>query len=640
MRASIVIAAHNEGEALWRTIRSCVETSAGLDYEIIVADDASSDGSVVEARRRFPRLRVIGHDKRRGTSPTKDLGARHARGEVLVFVDGHCNPQHGAIDRLVRDVEELAGDVVVTPRIPALDVHRWRNDLSQVGHGYRLDLETFGCGWLDLSQLRQVREDGRKYFESPALIGCALAVARDLYERLWGFDPHMRIWGVEDLDFGLKCWLMGHRILHDPEATVGHRFRCAFDNYPVPSECVLINQLRMARKAFTQSVWEEWVEGCRRRHSEGLADHPEGLWAHAWKQFEEDRSSVEQERGCLQANRPRDEFWYAERVGLEWPTIGAGGGEGRRARRPYAARELAASPSPSPCPGVTVTFSPSSFKAGFTIPASSSTLAINVTATCDPKPRITDVTFRMGGRNPDYAVLGEVTKDTANGSATFDVKGRKKSFPTTVTKIEAVCQGRVVGEAVVRIVVPHTIAKSQQENPDIPPTAPGIAGNRIGDSTTSPVWYVPGDPELAPGEVGLGTLWAHVMNVQVNDQFGDKLDPIYDGIHIYEQLGGTWRDINRSISGGVYADPVSVFILRGQTHPSDPKPPRADYVRPSSTDPVAAAWEGQTPPQMPLGSWESNIPVKVDGHEIGSAKRRAISTREEGEDRLEIKWLH
>jgi len=238
--------------------------------------------------------------------------------------------------------------VIVTPRIPALDVHRWRNDLSQVGHGYRLDLETFGCGWLDLSQLRQVREDGRKYFESPALIGCALAVARDLYERLWGFDPHMRMWGVEDLDFGLKCWLMGHRILHDPEATIGHRFRCAFDSYPVPPECVLINQLRMARKAFTQSVWEEWVEGCRRRHSEGLADHPEGLWAHAWKQFDEDRPSVEQDRGYLQANRPRDEFWYADRFGLDWPSFGTAGGERPRGRRRYVARQLAASPSPPP----------------------------------------------------------------------------------------------------------------------------------------------------------------------------------------------------------------------------------------------------------------------------------------------------
>jgi glycosyltransferase involved in cell wall biosynthesis len=49
MRASIVIAAYNEGESLWQTIGACVETSAGLDQEIIVADDASFDGSVEDA---------------------------------------------------------------------------------------------------------------------------------------------------------------------------------------------------------------------------------------------------------------------------------------------------------------------------------------------------------------------------------------------------------------------------------------------------------------------------------------------------------------------------------------------------------------------------------------------------------------
>ena len=55
--------------------------------------------------------------------------------------------------------------------------------------------------------------------------GCAAAVSRELYNRLGGFDADMLVWGVEDLDFGLRTWMMGHSILHDPEAVVGHRFR-------------------------------------------------------------------------------------------------------------------------------------------------------------------------------------------------------------------------------------------------------------------------------------------------------------------------------------------------------------------------------------------------------------------------------
>ncbi len=259
MRASIIIAAHNEGESLWRTIHSSVETTAGLDFEILVANDASNDDSVVEAQRRFPRVHLISHPTRRGASAAKDSGAHAARGDVLVFLDGHCKPEHGAIERLVCDVEELAGQAIVTPQVAALDVKRWRNDPSQVGHGYRLDLEKFGCGWLDLGKMRKFREGRRQFYESPALIGCALAVSRELYEKLLGFDPHMRSWGVEDLDFGLKCWLMGHRILHDPEATIGHRFQSAFHNYAVPFEhpakilaCPVIQPTAMNRSTLEQ----------------------------------------------------------------------------------------------------------------------------------------------------------------------------------------------------------------------------------------------------------------------------------------------------------------------------------------------------------------------------------------------------
>src|SRR3954463_12210663 len=55
MRASIVIAAHEEGDLLVKTVESCLETIDDLDCEIVVADDASADGSVEGLRRRFGR---------------------------------------------------------------------------------------------------------------------------------------------------------------------------------------------------------------------------------------------------------------------------------------------------------------------------------------------------------------------------------------------------------------------------------------------------------------------------------------------------------------------------------------------------------------------------------------------------------
>ena len=350
MRASIIIASHNEGAVLGKTIESCIEMNFDLDYEIVVADDASTDGSTEDVSRRFSQVRLYRHEQRQGASPTKALGARHARGDVLVFLDGHTKPEYGAIARLVQDVEALAGAAVFTPKIVALDVQRWQADVTQAGHGYAMDLQTFDPHWQTLDEMQPVGEGRTRFYASPALIGCGFAVSRVLYDKLWGFDTQMYYWGVEDLDFGLKCWLMGHRILHDPQAVIAHHFRTTFDNYSVPVEYLLVNQLRMARKHFTHAVWAAWLEHCRQRNLGPLAEHPEGLWAHVWQLFESERASVEQERSYLHARRVRDEFWYAERFGLSWPRLQAEAGAVPSFALPFAQPSVGPSRGPSPTP--------------------------------------------------------------------------------------------------------------------------------------------------------------------------------------------------------------------------------------------------------------------------------------------------
>jgi GT2 family glycosyltransferase len=330
MRASIVIASHNDGEALDRTIESSLDTSAGVDCEIVVADDVSSDGSVERIRNRFPGVRLVAHAQRRGVSQTKDLGARCARGDTLLFLDAHCKPEAGAIERLLADVEELDGDAIVTPRIAALDTDRWLCDLDQVGHGYVVDLDSFATAWIDLEDLPLVPGYGRRYFAQPTFIGCCAAMSQDLYRRLWGFDTGMRTYGTEDVDLGVRAWMLGNQVVHDPEPLIGHRFRHEFQNYSAPPEHMLSNNLRMARKTFSDPTWFEWLE----RVSERFAGE---LWEDAWREFLQGHESIERERADLQSRRVRDEFWYARQFNLAWPVAS-----------PATKRNKAGAPAPVP----------------------------------------------------------------------------------------------------------------------------------------------------------------------------------------------------------------------------------------------------------------------------------------------------
>jgi GT2 family glycosyltransferase len=321
MRFSVLITWHDEGDGLRRTIESCTKACGGGDYEIVVVDDASTDHSAVKVKHRFPSVRMVQNSRRFGAAAAKVTAVEHSRGNVLVFLDALSNPEPGAILRLVRTVENLQGQGVVTPQLQALDLGSWRNSPAQAGHGYRLNLEDLCADWIPFRRLRPADVDGEKLFLSPALHGGCFAVSRALYAELHGFDPLMKTCGLEDLDLGLRCWLMGYAILHDPCAIVGHCFRKPFAHDPSLLSCVVTDQLRVAHKCFTQSVASQWVRLCRNRVADVRSNYPEGVWARAWLDFFTERSSVDQERQHLLAHRTRDEFEYAREFELRWPCL-------------------------------------------------------------------------------------------------------------------------------------------------------------------------------------------------------------------------------------------------------------------------------------------------------------------------------
>jgi GT2 family glycosyltransferase len=582
MRASIIIAAHNEGERLVRTVESVVESAGGLDYEIIVADDASDDGSIEETVRRFPRVRVVRHDPKvasslrerassrdtstdlsrsesprpLGCSPTKDLGARHARGEVLVFLDGHTLPEKDAIRRLVEDVERTGGQAIITPCIVGLDAERWKLNRSQRGHGYRLDLETMSAGWLPLSHLKPVRQGGRDFYESPAFIGCAFAMSRELYDKLHGFDPHMFVWGVEDVDLALRCWLLGHAILHDPEPCIGHRFRRTFDNYEVPREHVVANQIRMAYKCMSPSIFAAWLDRQRQRYSVPLPDHPEGLFTAGWTLFESHRPSAESQRAHLHARRVHDELWYATRFQLPWPRLA---GEGREPGGEMFALMEGTSAPPPPC---SVTFDHDPVTTGYTKPVPASVIKRTVIASVEPAEMAAAVELNVVGVK--RVTIENVVVDGEEGTVTFDVKGKTMTPEESVTPegepipdcfIQGVVDDTVCREVPVLILVPRRIERAYPEA--VGHVAPENVAVHFG---TSPAMV---DVKLPLVE--LVTVYGHVLAIRIEDQFGQVLNGLYEGARVEERLTPTssWFDINQPLnSEGTYHDPVGWIAQR------------------------------------------------------------------------------
>lgn len=318
MRASIAIATYNEGDLLWKTVRSCLDTLGALDAEIVVADDASDDGSIESLRTHCndPRVRVVSFPERMGVARAKDRAGRAAKGDVVVFLDAHVKPEQGAVERLVQDVEDWEGTAVVSPRIGVLDPDSWENDPARFGYGYRFDLVRFRCEWLKRSDLTVTTcPQGRRYFLQPAIAGCTLAVSKALYERLGGFDTGMLSYGYEDVEFGLRAWLAGQPLLLDPSCSIGHRFRVgAKRHYDVPFEHYVLNELRMARRNLDDPAWDAWFSLAQARTAPAV-------WGRALALFNDGAEALDRERDAFLAARSRDEYAYAVEFGLAWPLV-------------------------------------------------------------------------------------------------------------------------------------------------------------------------------------------------------------------------------------------------------------------------------------------------------------------------------
>ena len=128
----------------------------------------------------------------------------------------------------------------------------------------------------------------------------------------------MLSWGMEDEDYALKCWLMGHSMLVDPGLRViAHRFVTEHREYTIPFEHLLMNRIRLARRSFEREVWEDW---CWRHRT----FYGPKVWSSAWRLFERNRESVEADREYFLRVRPHSVYQYAAQFDLAWPLTLAG----------------------------------------------------------------------------------------------------------------------------------------------------------------------------------------------------------------------------------------------------------------------------------------------------------------------------
>jgi GT2 family glycosyltransferase len=228
-KISVVVISHNEGRNLAWTVESLHETLPP-DREILVVDDRSSDGSTDCLKTAHSGARVVCPRRRLGVAAARNWGAARARGTYIIFVDAHNTFPPG----WQRPLTELLENPVIGAVAPAISD---RNVRDRKGFGLRLIGPDLEVEWLD--------RQGDRPHAVPLLPGGCLAMRRDTFEAVGGFDEGLIRYGVEDSELSLRLWLLGYELWIVPGVEVAHVFREQIP-YRVHWRTVLHNRLRMA----------------------------------------------------------------------------------------------------------------------------------------------------------------------------------------------------------------------------------------------------------------------------------------------------------------------------------------------------------------------------------------------------------
>jgi cellulose synthase/poly-beta-1,6-N-acetylglucosamine synthase-like glycosyltransferase/peptidoglycan/xylan/chitin deacetylase (PgdA/CDA1 family) len=195
---SIIVPAYNEAANIAATVRSLVDS----DYprvEVIVVDDGSSDGTADIVRRlRLPGVHVI-RQENAGKPAALNTGIRHARGEVLVLVDGDTVFEPDAVGRLVQPLRDgrvgaVSGNTKVANRRGLLG--RWQH-LEYV-IGFNLDRRLF-----DVARCM------------PTVPGAIGAFRRSALRDVGGVSEQTL---AEDTDLTMAVIRAGWRVVYTPDA--------------------------------------------------------------------------------------------------------------------------------------------------------------------------------------------------------------------------------------------------------------------------------------------------------------------------------------------------------------------------------------------------------------------------------------
>ncbi len=213
---SVLVVTWNGRQHLAACLDSLVEQVPGVEHEILVHDNGSSDGTVEWMASAHPRIQWVRSETNLGFAAANNKLAELAHGDYLAFVNNDMRAEKDWLRALVDTLASAPADVAgVAGRI-----HDWNGERLDFGRG----VVTFDGHALPLDHRRLLTRARLPESGEEAFFACGgnFIVRRRSFLDAGGFDGRYFAY-YEDVDLGWRLWAGGERLIHCAEAVTRHR---------------------------------------------------------------------------------------------------------------------------------------------------------------------------------------------------------------------------------------------------------------------------------------------------------------------------------------------------------------------------------------------------------------------------------
>ncbi|WP_372633948.1 glycosyltransferase family 2 protein [Fodinibius sp.] len=215
---SIIIVSWNALHHLKKYLPSVVATSYA-EYEIILADNASDDGSKAWVREQYPDVKIAALDENYGYCGGNNRAVPYASGDILLFLNNDVRVEPDWLDALA--------ECFTDPEVAAAQP-RFRSDKQPEYFEYAGAaggfLDRYGYPFCRGRIFDTVEKDEGQYDNPKDILwasGAALAVRKTLFEEHGGFDEDFEF-HMEEIDLCWRLWNAGYKVRYCPHSIIYH----------------------------------------------------------------------------------------------------------------------------------------------------------------------------------------------------------------------------------------------------------------------------------------------------------------------------------------------------------------------------------------------------------------------------------